>query len=72
MLTDSTKRVEMVVAECLNREYVNRDVFSECNQLTSLEASVLLLQFFHHHSHEIRRNPTHNGYMLMKHISHEK
>jgi hypothetical protein len=70
--TDSTKRVEMVVAACLSRGYVNRDVLSECYQLTQLQASVLLREFLHHHSQEIRRHETHNGYILKKHISHKK
>jgi hypothetical protein len=70
--TDSTKRVEMVVAACLSTGYVNRDVLSKCYQLTPLQASVLLREFLHHHSQEIRRDETHNGYILTKHTSHKK
>ena len=70
--TDSTKKVEMVVAACLSTGYVNRDVLMKCYQLKPLQASVLLREFLHHHSHEIRRDETHNGYMLMKYPAHKK
>jgi len=66
------KRVEMVVAACLNTGYVNRDVLSKCYQLTPLQASVLLREFLRHRSQEIRRDETHNGYVLTKHSFHKK
>ena len=60
-----SKRVDMVVAVCLGKGYVNRNMLAKFYGLTQLQASILLREFLESRPHDVRRDCKNNRYVLV-------
>jgi hypothetical protein len=62
---DLSKRDDMVVAICISKGFVNRDLLAHYYGLSKLQASTLLRDFLEQRVHDIRRDDKNNGYILI-------
>ena len=66
---DPVKRVEEVVAVCIDLGYVNRDVLANHYGLSQLQASILLREFLQVHSNDVHSDTEHGAYVLIEYPS---
>ena len=60
-----SKRVDMVVAVCMGKGYVNRKMLAKFYGLTQLQASILLREFLENRPHDVRHDCQNNRYVLV-------